>query len=881
MLRRVFFAVSALFRRAEVDRDLDDELAFHLDMETQAHMRRGFPEEAARRQAARSLGSAARLREDCAEARGTLFVETLIQDVRYGLRMLLRAPMFTGVVILTLALGIGANAAIFSVVHAVLLRPLPYRDGDRLVVVRQPIPSLSIEDARFSVREIEEYREQAQSLESLVEYHHMWFNLLGRGEPRRVQTGVVSASFFDVLGVTPILGRSFRADDDRPGAEPVLLLGYGYWQRAFGGDPLIVGQRFEMNLKVHTVVGVLPPIPQYPIENDVYMPSQACPFRSNPSTIENRNARLLRAFGRIRPETTVAQASAELATIASRFRQAFPDSYREASSTATADALREELVAHARPTLLLLLGTAAFVLLIVCANVANLMLARMLARQREMAVRAALGAGRRRLVRQLLTESGVLALTGGALGLVVARGTLDLLIRFTGRFTERASEITIDGGVLAFTLAVSVVSGLLFGILPALTRTDLVTPLKDGGDRSTLGLGGQKLRQALIVSQFAVSFVLLIGAGLMLRTVYTLQTTDGGFIPQNVLTVSVDLDFAKYKTDEDYRQFYRPVLNRVRALPGVSLAALSSTFPLDQSLPQLIGFRVEGRSITRDQPLPQADFRAATAGYFETIGVSVVRGRTFTEADTEDAPKVAIVNQSMARRYWQDDDPIGSRVSVDEGETWLTVVGVVSDVKQYGLDRAPADELYLSFLQTPLLSSSIVLRTDGDPTRLGNDVRQAVYAIDPTQPVAGIKTLEEAVTETLAAPRLTASLLALFALVAVAVTAAGIAGVIAFSVSQRRQEIGIRVALGAGRASVLGMLLRQGCLMAGAGLFVGLLAARVLTGLMGGLLFGVEPTDPLTFTLVGAVLIGVAIVASLLPARRALTIPPTEVVRGA
>jgi putative ABC transport system permease protein len=808
-------------------------------------------------------------------------------DLLHAFRTLAKHRGYSFVVILTLALGIGANSAIFSAIYGVLLRPLPYHQGDQLVLLEQHKPLAGIEDMGFSVKEFFDYRELNRTLAGVVEYHTMWFNLIGKEEPERVQTGVVSADFFDVLGVKPLVGRTFVTGEDQVGAEPVLVLSNAYWQRAFNGDPQVVGKTFEMNDRIHTVVGVLPPVPQFPQENDVYMPAAACPFRGGEGWIENREARNLTVFARLKPGVTAGQAGADLATIAGRLQAEHPESYpKEQGYRATLTPLYEELTSRARPTLLLLLGIAGLVLLIACANVANLAFARLLRREREMAVRAALGAGRARLLGHLLMESTLLALVAGVLGFLLATEGLELLTAFAGRFTPRAHEIQMDWPVLIFTLVASIATGLVFGMMPALSsRVELVAALKEDGGTSTTAPGPQRARRALIVLQLALSFMVLVGAGLMVRSVVALQRVDPGFNPMNVLAVTLDLDWSKYASGGQsdapaLLRFYRSLKERLEGDPRVVSTAMGLTFPLNQSQPMTGQFLIQGETAEQTAAAPLADYRIVSPAYFETLGIPLLRGRTFTDMDDAEAPVVVVVNESMARRYWGGRDPIGARISSDGGETWDLVVGVVGDVKQYGLETEPADEMYYSFLQQPLLSNELLLRTLGDPLQLRGSVREAVRAIDPEQPVADFRTLEQVRSESLASPRLTTVLLVLFGLLALVIAATGIGGVIAFSVGQRTREIGVRMALGAERRVILGMVLKQAMSLVLAGLSLGVLGALALSRLVGGLLFGVAPTDPVTFAAVALVLVLVATLACFVPARRAATVDPLVALRA-
>ena len=858
---------------------MDAEMQHHLELETDALVAGGMSRARARDIARVRFGSVAQVKDDCRDSWGMRTVDALRQDIRYAARSLVKYPGYTAVVLFTLALGIGANTAIFSVVYAVLMRPLPYAHGSRLVEVRQQAPKLGVESAGVSVKELADYREQTASLDAVAEYHQMSFNLLGRGEASRVQTGVVSPEFFDVLGVTPLLGRLFRAQDDVKDAPAVLVLSYAYWQRALGGDPQVVGRTFEMNDRVHTVVGVLPSIPLFPDENDVYMPSSACPFRSNPQTIANRRGRMLTAIGRMRSDANVARVQNDLNVVGSRLTSEYPDSYDAARTgfRTIAVSVQDELTKGARPTLLVLLATSGFVLLLVAANVANLALARVMGRQRELAVRTALGAGRGRIARQLLTESTMLAIAGGILGLVCGYLARDLLVAFTARFTPRADEVRIDGTVLAFTLGVSVFTGLLFGLLPALTRR--IADIRDAGHR-TVGSSRMGARHALIMAQVAISFVLLVGAGLLVRSFIKLQQVDGGFRTDRVITMVVSLDFVKYNTADVRRAFFKSALEKIEAEPGVQAAALGFTVPLDESTPIRRQLLVEGQTAGDSAAQPQAELKFASPSYFQTIGMTLLNGRYFSAADTADAPPVAIINYSMARHYFPDVDPIGRHVSLDAGRTWTTIVGLVNDVRQHGLATAPTDELYQPFARTGPLGATILARTAGDPATFSRRIPALVHEVDPRQPVSQIQTLEAIRSHSLAPPRLTAMLVTLFAGVALVITAAGIAGVVSFLVNQRTAEIGVRMALGAPRSSVVRMIVGQGLWPVVAGLAVGVAGALMLTRVVARLLFGVEPTDPPTFFGVAVALVIVAALACLAPARRAAAIDPLRALRA-
>jgi putative ABC transport system permease protein len=767
----------------------------------------------------------------------------------------------------------------------VLLKPLPYSEPDRLVLLRQSAPLAGQPIVGVSIKEYFDYREQSADFEALVEYHQMNFDLLKRGEPDRVSTGVVSHNFFDVLGIRPMLGRTFTAEDDKPGAEAVLLLSHSYWQSKFGGDPAIVGQVFQMNDRPHTVIGVLPNVPHYPSENDVYMPVLACPFRAQAQRNIDRNRRIFSAlvvFGRLEPGVTRERAAAGVEAICGRFVGENPQSYRSGSGfTATALDVRGELTRNARPLLLILMGTTGLVLLLACANVANLTLARMIRRDREMALRTALGAGRSRLIRQLLTESTLLAVAGGVVGLVFASSTIDMLALFVARFTQRSDEIAIDPRVLLFTLTVSMVTGLVFGTVPALaSRVDLVKALKEGGKGAADGRGHRRIQGALIVVQVAVSVVLLVGAGLLLSSFYRLQQVDPGYRGERVLAAEAFGNFSKYPTPEALLAFYLPLLERLEQQPGVVSAAVTNGVPLSGLAPGSNPFQIEGRTTDDPDRRPTADIRIASTRYFETLGIPLVRGRAFSDLDHREAPRVVVINQSMMR-YWEGTDPIGSRISADGGENWATVVGIVGNVRQFGLDQQAVAQVYVPLRQTPFgLAGRVLVRAHGDPVAAAGVVRNTIHAIDPDMPVENMRTLDDLRDTFLATPRLTATLLAIFAGLALFVTITGIAGVIATSVSERTQEFGIRMALGAAPGNVLRMVLRQGMGLVAIGLAIGVAGSLFFARVLSGLLFEIEPTDPLTLAGVSLVLIAVAAVACFVPARRATLVHPTVALRS-
>jgi predicted permease len=797
----------------------------------------------------------------------------LAQDARFALRMMGKNRGYTLAAILILGLGIGANTAIFSVVHSVLLSPLPYTSGDRLLVLHQSRARKG-DPMRFSVHELEDYRQRTHTLDSIVEYHAMTFTLLGHDEPHSVRTGVVSAGFFEFLGVRPLLGRTFQASEEAPGAQPVLILSYEFWKKQERGDPNIIGREYRMNDRTHIVIGVLPPIPQYPDENDVYMTTTSCPFRSRPAFIAGRDRRMMQAFGRLKPGIELSQAREDLGAVAAQLQKEYPASYPEALGYSVAPAvLRGELTQDARPLLWALLGAAAFVLLIACANVANLILARMAQRERELSIRWAIGAGAGRLLRQLLTESLILALVAAGVGIAFSWGSMELLRGFAAQLTPRAREISLDGWVLAFAVGAAGMTAMVCGSLAALHSRDGVT-------RSPMARRG-RLRDVLIALQVAFSYMLLIGAGLMVHSMIQLQRVDPGFVAQHVFAISFDLDFTRYPTGDAQRLAGHRVLERVEPLPGVLAAAISSGFPMNPDTK--IGgpaahFRVYGDNRPESELPAVGVFRSVSPQYFRTLGVQILAGRAIAESDTEKTPLAAVINQSLAERAWGHQDPLGRKVTFD-GEHWLEVVGIARDVKEFGPGRDTPGQIYTSQTQNPL-AGCVVVRAAGEPASVIAAVRRAVLEANADAAVTRVETLEDARSEAVRPPRTVASLFALFAGLALVIAVAGIASMLMLWVRQRIREIGIRIALGAGPSEIVSTVLRQGMVLAVTGFVVGLAGSLALTRLIAKLLFQVTPTDMATFGAVSAVLLAAALAACWAPASRAARIDPQLALRG-
>ena len=884
-LTRVLQAVRLARRTRPLNDDVERELAFHLQMEIDARVRSGMTPADARRTALRDFGGVDRVREEVRDVRGATFWDELRQDARYGVRMLRRSPGYALAAILTLGLGIGANAAIFSVVNDVLLAPLPYGDGDRLVRIRQHAPLIGRPDAMVSIPEFEDYRKSLTTVADVVEYHAMSFVLLDQGTPDRISTGVVSPRYFDLFQVTPLIGRTFVDTDDAAGAEAVLMLSHRYWLEKFGGHDTVVGRVVQLNNRPHRIVGVLPAIPQYPFENDVYMPTSACPFRADAAAtlpFGRRTFSSLHVFARLNAGRTAADAHAETEALGAKWAASHASVYRPAETGFRADVVRldEELTVNARPILLTLLGATGLVLLISCANVANLSLARTFQRAREMSVRSALGAGRRRLARQMLVESTLVGLAGGVVGLIVAWAAAGLLAAFARLFTQRVVDPSIDLTVLGFTLLVSVLTGLLFGLVPALSvRTVLTDALKDGGPAVGHGHFSRRLRSALVVGQVTVCFALVVGAGLLLQSLHRLSSVDLGYESRRVLTAEVFSNWSHQTTEQETLDFYAAVLEKIRAIPGVRSAAVTNAVPLGNIVPGERPIRIDGVSpATADSAiLPLADANLASDQYFETLGVPVIRGREIQATDRAGSTPVAVINETMAA-LWGAQDPIGGRFTA-EGARTFTVIGIVRDFRQYEVNRPAIAQYYTPVAQSFGLGGRLLVRTEDRPLAFEPAIRSAVAAVDPEVPVEDIKLLSALRANRLLSPRLVTALLAAFAAIALVITITGLAAVIATSVSQRTREFGLRMALGASAAAVLAMVLRQGVRLVIIGLVAGAAGAIAFGQLFARFLYETRPSDARVLVGVALLVLVSAVLACLVPARRATTIDPLRALK--
>ena len=807
----------------------------------------------------------------------------MLNDIRLALRTLPRMPGFSLAFILTLGLGIGANTAIFSVINGVLLRPLPYPDADRIMHLRQPQVSAGVEDTSFSFVEVADYRTQSKTIDQFIEFGDWTFNVLGRGEPHRATGGLVTPNFFQLLGARPHLGRMLQPSDEGRTAQPVAVLTYGYWQRVFGSDPTVVGQILDLTVKKALIVGVLEPGSHYATarKQDFYVNYAANDHYVGASMQDERRHRMTDVYARLAPGATIGAAQAELRQIAARLHDSFSDAYPKSRGFDTiVTPWKDELTARAKPTLIILLVTTVFVLVIACANVANLTLTRLVQREREMAIRAALGARGTLLRRQLLAENLVLSIVGGVLGLGLAVAGLDLLTKYAGRFTNRTGEIALDGWVLTFTLVVSIVLALVFAWAPRLGfLNDPVRAMASGGGRSTGGIGRRRAQRALVVSQLAASFTLLIGAGLLTRSLFQLYAVDPGFDLANVLSLQAP-DFSGFNRERRL-QFSRDVLDRVRGEATVQSAAMASAAPLAGSFPQQQEFQVEGADLEAVATAPRTVTRVISTGYFETVGTRLKAGRGFQPSDSATAPPVVILSEAMARYYFKEQTAIGRRISwkLFNGN-WspkAEIVGIAADSRADGIEQTPLHTMYQPDAQTNAQSTLLVRTAATD--RIAPRVVETIRSLDPNRPIDHIQTLEEIRDETIAPQRLNATLIGLFALLALAIATVGVAGVLAFSVSQRTNELGIRLALGAERQTILRMILGEGAAMAAIGLVIGGLAAIPLSRLLSGLLFGVEPVDLPTIAVSAVLLVLVALVAAWIPARTATAVDPMTALR--
>jgi predicted permease len=894
LIRRLWYWMTSA-RRSEA---LREEMELHL-AETAAELEAdGMTMGDARAEARRRFGNVGLKYEESREIWISRFLSELGQDARYGLRMLVKNPTLTIVAVLTLALGVGANTAIFSIVDAVLLRPLPYRDPDRLVRVFFNEPGVGLKDVRFSKPELDDLLTRAGVFEDVTPIFEGSEDVTGGQQPERVEGVNGSFSYFSLLGVTPQIGRLFGPEDFVPGFAEKAVISDGLWRRAYGADPNVVGRTLRLDSDPHTIIGVLPPGFRHPGPTVAGDAEVFCAFGMTGAPFPKplRGTRILgNGIGRLKPGLTLGNAQARLTAMAAQLRQDFPGDYPPQTQwTIEIQPLQETLVGKVRPMLLVLLGAVILIVFIVALNIANLLLARASARQQEMAVRLSLGASRGRMVRQLLTESLLLSIIGGAAGIATAVGTLDFILRFVPSSVPRLNEVRIDWVVLAFALLISVLTGFVFGLVPAFhaAKVALSSAIREGGRGSGYGTKTGRLRDVLIVAELAFAVILMVGAGLLLRTLRDLLQENPGFNPIQVVTANIQLPNPNDRATDPYLDvprratFDRELLRRLKTIPGVELAAITSVLPSTNTNPNAVGgianegFAVEDRPVESLRDL-RAERIPISPDYFKVLQASLLRGRSFTESDEDGKPLVAIIDESTARKYWPSADPLGRRVRFrrDSKKPWTTIVGIIRDIKSDGLDIDGAPHIYVSTYQDSNKRLSVVLRTSLAASVLEPQIRHEIQSIDPGLPVFGVASMNEVLDRSLASRRFSADLVGGFAALAVLLAAIGIYGLLAYLVGQRSREIGIRMALGARREDILRMFLRKGVALAGVGVVAGLAFSASTASVMASLLYGVRPHDPAVFLIVPLLLFAVAVLASYLPARRATEVDPISAFR--
>jgi putative ABC transport system permease protein len=870
--------------RSRMESEMDAELRFHIEACTEDLVRKGLSRPVAVREARLEFGGIERAKEQCRKARGVTFLESLDQDIRFGLRMLRKSPGFTSVAILTLALGIGANTAIFSFVYGVLLAPLPYHDASRLVVLNETTPRVG--NVSVSYPNFLDWRAQSRSFSQIAYIEQVRFNLAGAGvsQPENIEGDSVSPNFLSMVGVRPFLGRDFEPGEEKSGTQRVLLLSYQLWQSHFGADRNVVGRSITLDGNDFVIIGVLPLDYRSLDRNDVMLPIGVW-ATNNPSATARDERGDSTVVGRLAQGAPLAQALAEMEGIAARLAKEYPAANDQFGVRLRP--IRDAFVGNLQSEILVLFAAVLFVLLIASANVANLFLVRGAARTKEIALRIAFGASRSRIIRQLLTESFVLAFLGGTLGLAFALAGIRLITRLIPQGTLAGASIGLNGAVLLFTATVVVLTAFIFGMAPAAhsAKWDVQAELKEGGRTASVGAAQNRLRGMLAVAEISLALVLLAGAGLMLKSLYRLINVNPGFQPDRVLTMEMYLSSQRYSHDPAVLNFWRQVLDSVHALPGVQSVALGTHIPLTDRHGRT-DITIEGMALPTPGSFPHPDFHTVSPDYVRTLGMVLQRGRIFTDADNETAPLVALVNDKLARQYWPNEDPVGKRFmwgrfdpASKNPPKWVTVVGVVDDTKMYGLANPSRLEVYDPLRQDVNNDMDLVVKSRLDSSALTSEIRGVVAAVDKDQPIFAIATMNKILSDGVSAPRLTLVLLGLFSVLAVILAAIGIYGVISYSVAQRTHEIGVRMTLGAQPLDVLRMVLGQGGKIALVGIVVGIVAAFGLTRLMSGLLFSVSASDPATFAAVVGLLVLVAIFACYIPARRAMRVDPMVALR--
>ena len=893
-VRAALARIAGLFTGRRADADLDDELRAHLDMEIAENVRRGMDPDEARREALLASGGMTQAAEAVRGQRGLPWVESIGADIKYAVRALRTSPAFTSVVVLTLALGIGANTAIFSVVRGVLLRPLPHREGNRLVYLRQASDGPGRANLQFSVPEVRDFRTGVPALGGIAEYSPWSGTLQREGEAVRISVGLVTGNFFEVMGLAPVLGRLTRPTDDGPGVPPVMVLTHPFWMKRFGGDSSIVGKDVQMDNRAVTVIGVLQPAPFFPSRVDALTNMVISPHHLSALMVEGRTHRMTEMVARLAPGATVEQARAEVAGVYARMQNEFKDAYDPGSHyRVSVIPFKEVLGERARLTLWLLMGAAAFVMIISAANVANLTLMRGVRREHELVTRAALGAGIGRLRRLLLVENLALTLMGSVIGVVIALGGVQLLTSFAARYSPRAGEIRLDGMVLGFTLTLAVLIALLLSFVAALPKEgSLASWISAGGRRMSGSLRKQRLQRGLVVAQVAVSVVLLAGAGLLTRTMMQLSNVSTGLVTEEVLTVEVALMTAAQAmldptADVTAKARYAQIRQEISALPGVITVGLGSPMPLRASDVRF-EVKADGKSLAAGEAIPRADLRTADPEFFRAAGIPLLKGREFSITDRADGAKVVIVNQTLADRLFPGEDPIGKQIAwtgdvlrfTPISGDWRTVVGVVGNTRDGGLDAQLRSVVFMPFTQMMAFGGGLVIRSQSHVEDLAGAATRIIRRIAPTSPIDNVLTVAQIKDQSVAPRRLNAVLIASFGILAVIIAAVGIAGVLAFSVSTRTNEIGIRMSLGADSGRVQRMILGEGGVLLVFGLALGVAGAFLAAGVLRGLLFGVAPHDPVTFIGVAILMAVIGVVACWIPALRAARIDPAITMRS-
>jgi len=880
MLSDLLFRLRSLLRRRAVEADLDDELRFHRERQLEKYLRSGVTRDEAMRRVRLDFGGLDQVREECRDARGVRPFEVLVQDMRYAVRTLRKSPGFTAVALFTLALGIGANTAIFSVVYGVLLRALPFREPSRLVVLNETTPRVGT--VSVSYPNFLDWRAQSRTLPEMAAVYGLSFNLAGTSRPENIHGLAVSSSFFSMTGVRPVLGRVFNASEEKAGTAPVLLLSYRLWQSHFGADPNMLGRVVTLDTRAFTVVGVLPSDFRWTEQADVIEPVGVW-ATGNSSAAERGERGDMVVLGRLAPGATLGQARTEMEGIAARLSRAYPADNDQFG--VTLQTLRDAFAGDIRPAILVLLGAVIFVLLVACANVSNLFLMRGAGRTKETALRIAIGAGRGRIIGQLLAESFLVAFFGALGGLALAAAGINAITRLMPMGSLGGAEVSLSPAVLLFSAGTMVASMFFFGLAPALhsARTSLSSDLKQGGRSFSAGAGQNRWRTTLATTEVSLALILLVGAGLMVKSLYLLLSVNPGFQPERVLKMELSLRTSQYEKDPAILNFWRQLLERVRVLPGVESAALGTAIPLTDDHWRT-DITVEGMPVPEPGSFPHPDVHIASPAYVSTLGLRLLEGRAFADADTETAPRVAMVNALVAKRLFPGTDPVGkrfhlSRPSPGKAPKWLTIVGVVADTRLYGLANPSRLEIYLPYTQAVTDGMSLLVKSGVEPAAITSAIRAAVDSLDRDQPIYGIATMKQVVEASVSTRRITLILLCLFGALALLLAAIGIYGVISYSVAQRTREIGIRVALGAQRSDVMRLVLSQGARIAGAGVAAGTLASLALTRLMSKLLFSVSAADPPTFAAVAIGLTGVAMFACYVPARRTLRVDPLVALR--